>query len=154
MLKHMCNANLYSNVQHRDELHPSYPLSMHYKWLVDIVVMPMGLGQMKYLVLARKDLTNQVEGRALRNKTTSAVCKFLLEDVICQYRCVGKIVADSLTFAFTSGWQAHSTCRYILKLCKYTLSSKRGCTSIIFSLTWLEFRKEGKESFLYSWQLM
>ena len=67
---------------------------MHYKWLVDIVVMLMGLGQMKYLVLAREDLTNQVEGRALRNKTTSAVCKFLLEDVICQYGCVGKIVAD------------------------------------------------------------
>ena len=56
--------------------------------------MPMGLGQMKYLVLAREDLTNQVEGRVLRNKTTSAVCKFLLEDVICRYGCVGKIVVD------------------------------------------------------------
>ena len=67
---------------------------MHYKLLVDIVVMLMGLWQMRYLVLAREDLTNQVEGRALRNKTTSAVCKFLLEDVICRYGCVGKIVAD------------------------------------------------------------
>ena len=28
------------------------------------------------------------------------------------------------TFALTSGRQAHSTCRYILKLCKYTLSTK------------------------------
>ena len=54
----------------------------------------MGMGQMKYLVLAREDLTNQVEGRALRNKTTSAVCKFLLKDVICRYGCVGKIVTD------------------------------------------------------------
>ena len=49
---------------------------------------------MKYLVLAREDLTNQVEGCALTNKTTAVVCKFLLEDVVCRYGCVGKIVAD------------------------------------------------------------
>jgi hypothetical protein len=67
---------------------------MHYKWMVDIVTMPMGRWQMKYLVLAREDLTNQVKGRALRSKETSSVCKFLLEDVICRYGCVGKIVAD------------------------------------------------------------
>ena len=54
----------------------------------------MGMGQMRYLVLAREDLTNQVEGRALQNKTTAAVCRFLVEDVICRYGCVGKIVAD------------------------------------------------------------
>ena len=49
---------------------------------------------MRYLVLAREDLTNQVEGRALRNKTTTVVSRFLIEDVICRYGCVGKIVAD------------------------------------------------------------
>ena len=43
---------------------------------------------MRYLVRAR------VEGRALQNKTTAAVCGFLIEDVICRYGCVGKIVAD------------------------------------------------------------
>jgi hypothetical protein len=88
------DCQLYSNVHHRDELHPTYPLAMHYKWMVDIVTMSMGWWQMKYLVLAREDLTNQVEGRALRSKETSTVCKFLLEDVICRYGCVGKIVAD------------------------------------------------------------
>jgi hypothetical protein len=62
--------------------------------MVDIVMMPMGRWQMKYLVLAREDLTNQVEGRALRTKETSSVCRFLLEDVLCRYGCVGKIVAD------------------------------------------------------------
>ena len=56
--------------------------------------MPMGVGQMKYLVLAREDLTNQVEGRALANKTMAGVCKFLLDDLICWYGCVGKIVAN------------------------------------------------------------
>jgi hypothetical protein len=67
---------------------------MHYKWMVDTVTMPMGRWQMKYLVLAREDLTNQIEGRALRNKETTVVCKFLLKDIICRYRCVGKIIAD------------------------------------------------------------
>ena len=56
--------------------------------------MSMGVGQMRYLVLAREDLTNQVEGRALPNKTTVAVCRFLIEEVVCRYGCVGKIIAD------------------------------------------------------------
>ena len=45
-------------------------------------------------MLAREDLKNQAEGRALTNKTIAAVCKYLIEDVICRYGCVGKIVAD------------------------------------------------------------
>ena len=49
---------------------------------------------MRYLVLAQEDLTNQVEGRALQHKTTAVVCRFLIEDVICQYGCVRKIVAN------------------------------------------------------------
>ena len=49
------------------------------------MAMPMGASQKKFLVLAREDLTNQVEGRALRSKTTSAVCQFILEDIICRY---------------------------------------------------------------------
>jgi hypothetical protein len=49
---------------------------------------------MRYLVLAREDLTNQVEGRVLQNKTTASVCQFLIEEVICRYGCVGKIVAN------------------------------------------------------------
>ena len=36
----------------------------------------VGLGQMKYLVLAR------------------VICKFLLEDLICQYGCIEKILVD------------------------------------------------------------
>ena len=58
------------------------------------MTMPLGLWQMQYIALSREDLTNQVEGRALRTMTTSAVCRSLLEDVICHYGCVGKITAD------------------------------------------------------------
>ena len=43
-------CQIYSNIHHKDELHPTYPLSIHYKWMVDIVVMPLGLWQMRYLV--------------------------------------------------------------------------------------------------------
>ena len=49
---------------------------------------------MRYLVLAREDLTNKVEGRALANKTIAAVCKFLIKDVVYRYKCVGKIVVN------------------------------------------------------------
>ena len=62
--------------------------------MVDIVAMPMGAGQKKFLVLAREDLMNQVEGRTLRSKTTSAISQFILEDIVCRYGCIGKIVVD------------------------------------------------------------
>ena len=30
----------------------------------------------------------------MQNRTTAVVCRFLIEDVICRYECIGKIVAD------------------------------------------------------------
>ena len=85
---------LHSVVRYRDELHPTYPPTVHFKWMVDLVTMPMGVRQMRYLVLPREDLRNQVEGRALPNKTIVAICRFLIEAVVCRYGCVGKIVSD------------------------------------------------------------
>jgi hypothetical protein len=35
-------CQMFSNVRHRDELHLTYPLSMHYKWMVHIVLMALG----------------------------------------------------------------------------------------------------------------
>ena len=84
----------YSSIRHRDEIHLTYSPRVHFKWMVDLVNMPDGKDQEKYLSLAREDLTNYVEGRALKNKIVSVICKFLLEDVICRYRCVGQIIAD------------------------------------------------------------
>ena len=43
-------------------------------WVVDLVTMSMGVGQMRYLVLAREDLTNQVEGRARVAKPIRRSC--------------------------------------------------------------------------------
>lgn len=45
-------------------------------------------------MLARENLTNHVEGHALRSKTTSTVCRILLEDLICRYGCIHMIVDD------------------------------------------------------------
>ncbi|KAL3682681.1 hypothetical protein R1sor_000703 [Riccia sorocarpa] len=87
-------CQMYSNVRHRYGLHSTYPLAIHFKWVVDLVTMPVGLWGMRYLVLAREDLSNQVEGCALRTKGTEGVCRFLLEDVICRYGCVGKVTTD------------------------------------------------------------
>ena len=47
-----------SVVRHRDELHPTYPLAIHFKWMIDLVTMLMGVGQMWHLVLSRENLTN------------------------------------------------------------------------------------------------
>jgi hypothetical protein len=59
----MCEScQMHSMVRHRDELHPNYPPTVHFKWMVDLVTMALGVGQMWYLVLAREDLKNQVEG--------------------------------------------------------------------------------------------
>ena len=32
---------------------------MYFKWMVDLVTMPIELGKMKYFILAREDLINQ-----------------------------------------------------------------------------------------------
>ena len=45
-------------------------------------------------MLAREDLTNQAEVRAFHTKATIAMCKFLLEDVICYCGCIGQITTD------------------------------------------------------------
>ena len=55
----------YSRVWYQDELHLTFSPTIHFKWMVDIVAMPTGVGQRKYLVLAREDLSNQVEGCVL-----------------------------------------------------------------------------------------
>ena len=42
-------CQLQSKVRYRDGLCPTYPLAIHFQWVVDLVAMPMGLWGMKYL---------------------------------------------------------------------------------------------------------
>ena len=88
------DCQLQSKVRYRDELHPTYPLAIHFQWIIDLVAMPLGLWGMKYLVLAREELSNFVEGRALRTKSTEGVCRFILEDIFSRYGTIGRMRAD------------------------------------------------------------
>ncbi|KAL3687990.1 hypothetical protein R1sor_014299 [Riccia sorocarpa] len=87
-------CQMQSKIRHRNGLRPTYPLSMHFQWVLDLVIMPVGMWRMRYLVLAREELSNYVEGRALRTKTTEGVCRFILEDILCRYGSVGRLRAD------------------------------------------------------------
>ena len=87
-------CQLQSKIRYRDELHPTYPPSIHFQWVIDLVMMPLGIWGMKYLVLAREELSNFVEGRALRTKTTEGVCRFILEDIFSRYGSIGQMRAD------------------------------------------------------------
>lgn len=87
-------CQLQSKIRYRDELHPTYPLAIHFQWVIDLVAMPLGLWSMKYLVLAREELSNFVEGRALRTKSTEGVCRFILEDIFSRYGSIGRMRAD------------------------------------------------------------
>lgn len=73
-------------------MHPTYPLAIHFQWMIDLVAMPLGLWGMKYLVLAREELSNFIEGRALRTKTTEGI--FILEDIFNQYESIGRMRAN------------------------------------------------------------
>ena len=88
------DCQLQSKVRYRDELHPTYPLAIHFQWVIDLVAMPLGLWGMKYLVLAREELSNFVEGRALRTKSTKGVCRFILDDIFSRYGTIGRMRAD------------------------------------------------------------
>ncbi|KAL3686292.1 hypothetical protein R1sor_008866 [Riccia sorocarpa] len=88
------HCQFYSKVRHRDGLVPTYPPSIHFRWVLDLVMMPPGLWGMRYLVLAREDLSNFVEGRALRTKSVEGISRFVLEDIVCRYGSVGSLRAE------------------------------------------------------------
>ena len=87
-------CRLQSKIRYKDELHPTYPPSIHFQWVIDLVIMPPGIWGMRYLVLAREELSNFVEGRALRTKNTKGICRFILEDIFSRYRSIGQMRAD------------------------------------------------------------
>ncbi|KAL3702497.1 hypothetical protein R1sor_020519 [Riccia sorocarpa] len=88
------HCQYYSKIRYRDGLVPTFPPSMHFQWVIDLVMMPPGMWGMKYLVLAREDLSNYVEGRALRSKAAEGICRFILEDIVCRYGSIGRMRAD------------------------------------------------------------
>jgi hypothetical protein len=51
-------------------------------------------GRFRYLILAREDVTDWVEGRALHDTKAREWCSFIFEDVICRYGTIRELVAD------------------------------------------------------------
>ena len=49
---------------------------------------------MKYHVLAREELSNFVEGRSLKTKSTEGICRFILEDIFNKYGTIDRMRAD------------------------------------------------------------
>ena len=86
-------CQMLSRVQYREELHPTASPIVHGRWFVDVVVMPKA-GRFRYLILAREDVTDWVEGRALRDTKTRSWCSFIFEDIICRYGNIRELVAD------------------------------------------------------------
>jgi hypothetical protein len=81
-------------VKHRDGLNPTYPLALHYQWVVDLVAMPNGVRRAKFLVLAIEDLSSYNEGRALTSNKTEGVCRFIMEDILARYGCFNRRKVD------------------------------------------------------------
>ena len=100
-------CQLQSKIRHRDELHPTYPIAINFQWMIDLVAMPPAIWGMKYLVLAREELSNFVEGRALRTKTTENVCRFIL--VVAQLVSIYPI--NVISMLTTQGDRSHRDSR-------------------------------------------
>jgi hypothetical protein len=67
-------CQMYSNVRHRDGLHPTYLLAIHYKWVVDLGAMPMGLGQRSFWHLLGRFLQTKLKGEHYEPNKTETVC--------------------------------------------------------------------------------
>ena len=127
-----------SHVQHREELHPSVSPIIHGRWNVDIVVMPHA-GRFRYLILAREDITDWVEGRALHNTKTKSWCTFIFEEIVCRYGTVREIVADRGELASAEATEFFNQRRIQLRLTTaYNLEAnskaERGHPSIVQAL--------------------
>lgn len=59
-----------------------------------MVAMRLELWGIKYLILARKELSNYIEGRALKTKITKVVCRFILKDIFNKYSRIRRIKAN------------------------------------------------------------
>jgi transposase InsO family protein len=82
------------NVRVEEVLHPNLPSTMWDKVCVDVVHMPKGIGERKFLVVAREDVSGWPEARAIRKANSETVATFLEEDVFARHGCPKTIVVD------------------------------------------------------------
>jgi hypothetical protein len=87
-------CHLRATARFPDELHPTFGSALFEKVCMDILHMPAGVDQKKYLVLVREDFSGWVEGRALTKATSEKVADFMFQEVISWFGCPRKIVVD------------------------------------------------------------
>jgi len=62
---------------------------------VDIIhIQAREKGRFRYLIVARDDLSDWVEAKALIRGTSETVTKFFWENIVCRHDCFGKMVID------------------------------------------------------------
>ncbi|OLY78994.1 Retrovirus-related Pol polyprotein from transposon 412, partial [Smittium mucronatum] len=83
-----------SPIRFHEPLTPTWEPKLFGKVGVDLVLMPTGINNNKYLIIARDDLSGWVEAKALQKNSSDLVWRFLFEDIICRFGTVGKFVAD------------------------------------------------------------
>ena len=64
------------NIRVEEELHPNLTSTMWHRVMVD-VHMPKGVGERKYLVVAREDVSGWPEAKAIRRANAHTVANFL-----------------------------------------------------------------------------
>ena len=92
-VRECATCQVYSKQKHLNDLHPVYPRTLLFSWSMDLVTMPHA-ARFRYIVLAREELTNFVEGRALQSNRTGTVCRFLLDEIMARYGCPVRVRAD------------------------------------------------------------
>jgi transposase InsO family protein len=82
------------NLRVEEELRPNLTSTMWQKVAVDVVHMPRGVGNFKYIVVAREDVSGWPEARAIQKANSETVAKFLEEDVFSRHGCPLQLVVD------------------------------------------------------------
>ena len=72
----------------------SLPTIVFSKVHINVMYMPIARWY-QYIVIGQDDLTKYIEGQALKKTTSQAITKFILEDLIYRYGCIGQIVTDN-----------------------------------------------------------
>lgn len=86
-------CQMYSRLRYEEDLHPQWPISLHYRWSFDVVSMPKGHGY-QYLGLAIEDLSGWHEGWAFRTKGAREIYQMFTRDIFCRYGTVISVTAD------------------------------------------------------------
>ena len=67
---------------------------MWQKGAVDVVHMPTGVGNLKYIIVAREDVSRWPEARTIQKGNPETVAKFLEEDMFSRHSCPLQLVVD------------------------------------------------------------